>query len=72
MLDVCAEAADPGDDRLAGLGMAAELARKSEQPQSGFEIDIGRLQRARQRHPLGLGLAVAFAELNVMAVRALL
>src|SRR5689334_22036244 len=52
--------------------MAAELARQREKPQCGFEVDIGRLQRTRQRHPLGLGLAVAFAELNVMAVRALL
>ena len=32
VLDIGAEAADPGDDRLAGLGMAADLARQRQQP----------------------------------------
>ena len=43
VLDVGAEPADAGDDRLASLGMAAELARQREQPQGSLEIDFGRL-----------------------------
>ncbi len=72
VLDVRAEPADAGYDRLARFGMAAELARQSEQTQRGLQIDVGRLQGARQGHPLRLELAVALAELDIMAIGALL
>src|SRR6201986_5031369 len=41
VLNVRAEPADAGYDRLAGFGMAAELARESEQTQRGLEVDFG-------------------------------
>ena len=72
MLDIGAETADSGKDRLTGLGMAPELAGQPEQPQSGVEIDISRLDRSRQSDPLRLELAVIRAELDIVAVGALL
>ena len=37
-----AEAADPSGDRFAAIGMGADLARQTEQPQGGFQGDLGR------------------------------
>src|SRR5579884_16706 len=72
VLEVGAEAADAGEDRFAGFGVAPDFARQREQLQRRREIDIGGFQRARQRHALRLRAVVAFAELDVIAVRALL
>src|SRR5262245_39058208 len=52
--------------------MAAKLARQCKQPQCGLEIDIGEPYGARQGNPLGLELAVAVAELHIVAIGALL
>src|SRR5438874_3126459 len=68
MLQIRAEAADPGGDRLAGFGMAADLARQRQQPKRGFEIDILGLHRTRQRYPLRLLAVLGLAELYVMTV----
>src|SRR5689334_14975833 len=38
VLDVGPEPADPRDNRLAALGVAAELAGQREEPQGGFEV----------------------------------
>ena len=67
-----AEPADAGDDRLAGFGMAAELARQREQPQRGLEIDIGRLERRAAARPASASRRCRFAELDIVAVGALL
>ena len=72
MFQIGAEPADPGGDRLAGFGVAAELARQGQQAQRRIENDIGRPHRARQRDPLRLAAVVALAELDVMTVWPLL
>jgi len=72
MFDIGAETADSGKDRLACLGVVPQLTRQREQPQSGIEIDIGRLDRSWHGDPLRLELAVVRAELDIMAVGAFL
>src|SRR5215216_68220 len=72
VLYIRAEPADPGGDRLAGLGVAPDFARQGQEAQRRLEIDIGRLHAAQQRHALRLLAVLGLAELQVMAVRALL
>src|SRR5690348_1303597 len=71
MLDVWAEAATGGDDLLAAVGMEAELARQGQKLQRRGEIDFHRRRAFGQAHALGLLALVAFAALDVGAVRAL-
>src|SRR3546814_4088436 len=78
MLQVGAETADAGGDRLAGFRMGADFARQGQQLECRVEIDF------RRRHGLGqrcafrfrrclfaLLLRLRFAELDIVAVRAL-
>ena len=72
MLQIGAEAANPGDDRRPGLGVGADLARQGEQANRGLEIDAVRILALGQGHPLGLGIvATGIAKLDVVAVGAL-
>ena len=66
VLDVGAVAVDAGLDRLAGLGMAAELARQGEQRQRGLEVELGGIEIGRQRGALE---RLAMAALDVGPVR---
>src|SRR6185437_14928955 len=72
VLEIGAEAADPRGDRLAGLRMAADVARQREQALRGVERDVARNHSFQERDTLGLDAFAAFAELEVVAVRAFL
>ncbi len=75
VLEIGTEAADAGGDRLAALGVAADLARQRQQRQTPGEVELRRRQPARQRGALGLLLVLAvtgrFTELHIVAVRPL-
>src|SRR6185437_15127872 len=68
VFQIGAEAADPGDDLLAGLRVIADVARQGEEPARRVEVDIGRRDAARQRDALWLAAVLAVAELNVDAI----
>src|SRR5207249_7367846 len=72
VLQVGTKPADAGGDRLAGFGMAANLTRQRQQTERCFEIDILGLYRTRQGDPLRLLAILGLAELDVVAVGALL
>src|SRR3954452_6149461 len=65
MLDIRAETADAGQDRLPVIGMLADLARKREQSKRALEIKIVGRQTFRQAGALGLLTLDRLAELHV-------
>ena len=54
VLDVGAEAADAGEDRLAVFGMLADLARQRQQAERALEIDVVGREPFGQAGALGL------------------
>ncbi len=62
VLNIGAEAADTGEDRLLRLGMPCDLARQRQKPDRLFESQLVGGNRLRQRRPFRL---VAFALLHI-------
>ena len=58
-------AAEAGGDRLAGLGMQADLARQRQQLQRMLQIERGGVDALGDRGALGLLLALGLAQLHV-------
>src|SRR5262249_23626556 len=54
VLDIGSEAADTGEDRLAVIGMPADLAWQREEPERAVEIDVVGREAFRQPGALGL------------------
>ena len=70
VLHVGAEAADAGQDRLAVVGMRADLARQREQLRAPFEVDVVGRQPFGRPARLGFSCRLVlggFAELHVGA-----
>src|SRR5262245_29240976 len=67
VLHVGAEAADAGQDRLAVVGMLADLARQREQAERAGEIDVVGRQPLGQAGALGLLALDRLAELQIGA-----
>src|SRR5262245_40304547 len=67
VLDIGPEAADAGDDRLAVVGMLADLARQRKQPERAREIKVIGRETLRQAGALGLLALDRFAELQIWA-----
>src|SRR5262249_35241516 len=65
MLHIGTEAADAGQDRLAVVGMLADLAREREQAERAGEVHIVGRSPFRQARTLGLLAVDRFAELQV-------
>src|SRR5262249_24981026 len=65
VLPVGPEAAGAGQDRLAIVGMLADLAREREQPERAVEVDVVGGKAFRQAGALGLLALGCFAELDV-------
>src|SRR3954464_1741166 len=72
MLDIRPEPAETPGYRLAAFGMRADRTRQREQTERRFEIDVRRLQPARDRHPFRLLAILGLAELDVEPVGAFL
>src|SRR5262249_41211652 len=70
VLDVGPEAADAGHDRLSVVGMRAEFARQRQERQRLLQGHVVGRHALQERLPLGLLLALGFAELDVEAVGA--
>ena len=64
------EAAQSRPDHLAGGRVGAQLPGKRQQPQGEIEVHRAHVGATAQAHPLGLGLLVVLAELQVGAVGA--
>src|SRR5262249_36499815 len=58
------EAADAGEDRLAGFRMAPEFARQREQAERAVEVDVVKGNAARNASALRLLAVDGFAELH--------
>src|SRR5262249_22035612 len=65
VLYVRPEATDAGNDRLAVVGMLADLARERKQSERAVEVDIVGGEAFRQAGALGLLAFGCFPELNV-------
>src|SRR5262245_6245086 len=67
VLDIGPEPAHAGDDRLAVVGMLADLARQREKPERVCEIEVIGRETLRQAGALGLLALDRFAELQIWA-----
>src|SRR6266852_3984105 len=65
VLDIRAEAADSGNDRLTVIGVPAHLARKRKQRKPVLEIDVVEGGTFRQAGALGLFALAPFAQLQI-------
>src|SRR6187200_2394111 len=72
MLDERPVAAKPGQDRLTGLGMTADLARQRQQLERELEIDIVGLHALGQGGAGRLLAVLALSELDIGAEAAVL
>src|SRR6185437_12674795 len=72
VFQVRTETADGGDDHFAVFGMRAEFTRQGKQSQRLVEIDIADRYGFGNRGAFRLLVGIAFAALNVEAVRAFL